>query len=392
MYYNKLFEELSQKEQNAVKFAFELVAKSTAYRCSLVKLNANGTTGYPVYYFYMCKNGQGYVLRIIKQGRKCKLMPFGNPKIIWTFVNDPTAKIPTRKESTVECFTQIFKQDTIRAKGIINWINNNLQSNITLQDFGISSTSTSSYSSTPSKGQTTTSTTVKKNDPEKKKALITKLLKLDIAKAKNSKHDYERSYITIDVSDFYVNHKDELLKCYDKDFWYDDLENDFYSLGIYKLEIPGYIKDCQISRPSGWLRDERPTHITQINYIAKQCKEFDSLNKYITSVLKCKALDINDIKRQNVAGKRSKIFDTYNVILLAHEPEKCKNIKAALQKMKKSNWSARIELKTDMYWGDRFNFYGEDRECEWDGLETKYALVTFTTPSGKKVGKYEIRP
>ena len=83
MYYNKLFEELSQKEQNAVKFAFELVAKSTAYRCSLVKLNANGTTGYPVYYFYMCKNGQGYVLRIIKQGRKCKLMPFGNPKIIW---------------------------------------------------------------------------------------------------------------------------------------------------------------------------------------------------------------------------------------------------------------------------------------------------------------------
>ena len=392
MYYNKLFEELSQKEQNAVKFAFELVAKSTAYRCSLVKLNANGTTGYPVYYFYMCKNGQGYVLRIIKQGRKCKLMPFGNPKIIWTFVNDPTAKIPTRKESTVECFTQIFKQDTIRAKGIINWINNNLQSNITLQDFGISSTSTSSYSSTPSKGQTTTSTTVKKNDPEKKKTLITKLLKLDIAKAKNSKHDYERSYITIDVSDFYVNHKDELLKCYDKDFWYDDLENDFYSLGIYKLEIPGYIKDCQISRPSGWLRDERPTHITQINYIAKQCKEFDSLNKYITSVLKCKALDINDIKRQNVAGKRSTIFDTYNVILLAHEPEKCKNIKAALQKMKKSNWSARIELKTDMYWGDRFNSYGEDRECEWDGLETKYALVTFTTPSGKKVGKYEIRP
>ena len=392
MYYNKLFEELSQKEQNAVKFAFELVAKSTAYRCSLVKLNANGTTGYPVYYFYMCKNGQGYVLRIIKQGRKCKLMPFGNPKIIWTFVNDPTAKILTRKEATVECFTQIFKQDTIRAKGIINWINNNLQSNITLQDFGISSTSTSSYSSTPLKGQATTSTTVKKNDPEKKKALITKLLKLDIAKAKNSKHDYERSYITIDVSDFYVNHKDELLKCYDKDFWYDDLENDFYSLGIYKLEIPGYIKDCQISRSSGWLRDERPTHITQINYIAKQCKEFDSLNKYITSVLKCKALDINDIKRQNVAGKRSKIFDTYNVILLAHEPEKCKNIKAALQKMKKSNWSARIELKTDMYWGDRFNSYGEDRECEWDGLETKYALVTFTTPSGKKVGKYEIRP
>ena len=60
--------------------------------------------------------------------------------------------------------------------------------------------------------------------------------------------------------------------------------------------------------------------------------------------------------------------------------------------MKKSNWSAKLNLKTDMYWGDRYNSYGEDRENEWDGTETHYAVITFTTPSGKKVGEYEIWP
>ena len=48
--YNKLFETLEPKEQNAVKFAFELVDKKPIYNnYTLVKLKANGTTGYPVY-------------------------------------------------------------------------------------------------------------------------------------------------------------------------------------------------------------------------------------------------------------------------------------------------------------------------------------------------------
>ena len=96
--------------------------------------------------------------------------------------------------------------------------------------------------------------------------------------------------------------------------------------------------------------------------------------------------------RQNVSGKRSRIFERYNTVLLAHQSDKCKRIKAALQKMKKSNWSAKLNLKTDMYWGDRYTSYGEDRENEWDGTETHYAVITFTTPSGKKVGEYEIWP
>lgn len=137
--YNKLFETLEPKEQNAVKFAFELVDKKPIYNnYTLVKLKANGTTGYPVYYLYMSFNKQGYVLRILKQGRKCKLMSFGNPKIVWAFVNDTASKMPTRKEATVESFGAQLKNSKF-ANTIIKMLNDKLQANITLQDFGITS-------------------------------------------------------------------------------------------------------------------------------------------------------------------------------------------------------------------------------------------------------------
>lgn len=391
--YNKLFEGLDTKEQNAVKFAFELVDKM--YNAALVKLKANGTTGYPVYYLYVNCRGQGIVVRILKQDRKCKLMSFGNPKIVWAFVNDTKAKMPTRKEATVEYVGNCL-QNMSTGQFILDFVNKNLKSNITLKDFGISgstvnNTAASKPVSKPTPVKPATAKPVK-NETEKKKALITKLLKEDIAKAKKSKYETERSYITIEVYRFFMNHKKELQKYYPKEYAYEDLENDFYSLGIYNLDFSGYTKDYQIHKPSGWLRNERQSHITEINYIAKPCKEFESLNKYITSILKCKALGMNDVMRQGVAGKRSTIFERYNTMLLAHQSDKCKGIKAALQKMKKSNWSAKIDLKKDMYWGDRFNSYGEDMECEWSGTETHYALITFTTPSGKKVGEYEIWP
>ena len=393
--YNKLFETLEPKEQNAVKFAFELVDKKPIYNnYTLVKLKANGTTGYPVYYLYMSFNKQGYVLRILKQGRKCKLMSFGNPKIVWAFVNDTASKMPTRKEATVESFGAQLKNSKY-ANTIIKMLNDKLQANITLQDFGITSLPTNVIGSTASSkpvSRATTAVKPVKNEVEKKKALITKLLKTDIAAAKKSKYETKRSYITIEVYQFFKNHEKELKKYYPKEYAYEDLENDFYSLGIYNIDFPGFTTDYQIHKPSGWLRDERQSYISEISYIAKPCKEFDSLNKYITSILKCKALGINDIMRQNVSGKRSRIFERYNTVLLAHQSDKCKRIKAALQKMKKSNWSAKLNLKTDMYWGDRYNSYGEDRENEWDGTETHYAVITFTTPSGKKVGEYEIWP
>ena len=389
--FNKLFEGLDTKEQNAVKFAFELVDK--IQNAAIVKLKANGTTGYPVYYLYLNFLGEGDVLRILKQGRKCKLMSFGNPKIVWAFVNDGKAKMPTRKEATVEYVGNCLKHLTT-GNYILNWVNEKLHGNITFKDFGISDSDSNNAVKAPAKSVSKPVAPAKpvKNETEKKKALITKLLKEDIAKAKKSKYETERSYITIEVYRFFMNHKKELQKYYPKEYAYEDLENDFYSLGIYNLDFSGYTKDYQIHKPSGWLRNERQSHITEINYIAKPCKEFESLNKYITSILKCKALGMNDVMRQGVAGKRSTIFERYNTMLLAHQSDKCKRIKAELQKMKKSNWSAKIDLKKDMYWGDRFNSYGEDMETEWSGTETHYALITFTTPSGKKVGEYEIWP
>ena len=96
MKFNRLFEALSTTEQKVVKFNFENIASfdDIPYRGNIIKLIANGTTGYPVYYLYLVDETQkqSYVLRIIKQGRKCKLASFGNPKLIWTFVGETEAK------------------------------------------------------------------------------------------------------------------------------------------------------------------------------------------------------------------------------------------------------------------------------------------------------------
>ena len=69
--------------------------------------------------------------------------------------------------------------------------------------------------------------------------------------------------------------------------------------------------------------------------------------------------------------------------MLIHDPEKCKQFKKLLQTTKKSNWRTEIKIKSDTYWGDRFNSYGEDLEIEWSGYEYNYAEVIFKTPSGK---------
>ena len=96
MKFNKLFEALSTTERKVVKFNIENIASfdNIHYRGNIIKLIANGTTGYPVYYLYLVDEiqKQSYVLRIIKQGRKCKLASFGNPKLIWTFAGETEAK------------------------------------------------------------------------------------------------------------------------------------------------------------------------------------------------------------------------------------------------------------------------------------------------------------
>ena len=381
MKFNRLFEALSTTEQKVVKFNFENIAgfKYMPYRGSIIKLIANGTTGYPVYYFYLVDvtQKQSYVLRIIKQGRKCKLASFGNPKLIWTFVGETEAKMPKRDNATIEAFTNVFKNNIPAANKVITWINNKIGSTITLKDFDIIDTNTSTYSSsnTISNTKTTTKPHTSSND---KVVVLKKLIKKNITEQKSKKSPV----IEINIDDFYFNNEKVLSKFYPNDD-IDQLEEDIYRYDLYKMDVPGYTQNTEIHNPSGWLRNERSTYVDIIHYVSKPCKEFESLNKYIVNVLKCKPLEITTVSSERVAGKRGQIFERYGLQLLAHDAKKCKDYKTTLQSIKKPNWKATIEFKYKLEDGDRYNGYGEDRECEWDGYEYNYAIITFKTPGGK---------
>ena len=202
--------------------------------------------------------------------------------------------------------------------------------------------------------------------------------------------DYQKSkyknIITLDFRDIYYNYEDE--EKLDK-IWKDDEQflKDIYNLKLYTYcKLPGKYKEkIEYHEPGYWNRDSLGRCILSITYQLPACKEFVALNNYITNILKCKPLNDNDIFGQRVHGKRSSIFERGRLYLLAHDPEKCKELKKLLQSAKKPNWKAEIKIKKDTYWGDRFNMYGEDMECEWGGYEYGYAEVNFKTPSGKIV-------
>ena len=381
MKFNRLFEALSTTEQKVVKFNFENIASfdDIPYRGSIIKLIANGTTGYPVYYLYLVDETQkqSYVLRIIKQGRKCKLASFGNPKLIWTFVGETEAKMPKRDNATIEAFTNLFRRNTADANNVINWVNTKIGGTITLKDFGITDKSMNTYSSsnTISNTRTTSKPRISSND---KVGILKKLIKKEITEQKSKKSPV----IEINIVDFYFKNEKVLSKFYPNGD-VDQLEEDIYRYDLYKADVPGYIQKTEIHKPSGWLRSERSTYVDIIHYISKPCKEFESLNKYIVNVLKCKPLEITSVSTERVAGKRGQIFERYGLRLLAHDAKKCKDYKTTLQSIKKPNWKATIEFKYKLEDGDRYNGYGEDRELEWDGYEYNYAIITFKTPGGK---------
>ncbi len=381
---NKLFESLDTTEKQAVKFAFENIASADGayYRCNLVKLKSNGTTGYPVYYLYMVytPTNQSYVLRIIKQGRKCKLMSFGNPKLIYTFVGETEAKIPKRTDATIEAFTKVFRVNPISANEIVRWINKLIGSNITLQEFGVNASErvlSGTLRGTSSSRNTSSSS-------NNKQEVISKLLKKYIANKKTEKFPI----IDININNFYYDNENILEKYYPNGD-IDGLMEDIYTYKLYKIDLPNYTRIDGIHKPySSWLsnNDDKPW-VDSIKYISKPCKEFLSLNKYIQNTLKCKPLDIMDISDERVSGKRSRIFDRFDLRLLAHNSKKCIEYKKSIQSTKKPNWKAKLDLKRDLDDADRYNGRGEDMECEWDGFERKYAVITFTTPSGKEMKK-----
>jgi hypothetical protein len=253
-----------------------------------------------------------------------------------------------------------------------------MDASLTEKSFGIVLNPSATYTEKKAVG------TVKKVEKEikalttnDKKELVHKAIKQIIA---DKKKDKGSNYMIIHPYDIYEKIKNAEKIWGNEEKFAEDLS--WHSLCY--MDIPKYIQKVDVSNP--WNGNK---YVYCIRYVMKPCKEFDSLNLYIKNVLKCKELGMEDVKREYVTGKRSSIFDRWGTKLLAHSPEACKNIKAWCQKNKAGNWHGEIEKKDYTYWGDRFNSYGEDMECEWNGYEDNYIIIRLVTPTGKVKAQQE---
>lgn len=366
------------------KFNFDKVAEKTidGVDCGLVKLKATGTTGYEVYYLQLIvdwphniRPKQAFVIRILKQLRGCKVLSFGNPVLVYNFLGKrENVCEPNRATSNTEIFKKILLNtlEHVTSRKIINWAAKEMDAPLTEKSFGIILNPSATYTEKKPAG------TVKKIEKEiktlttnDKKELVHKALKQIIADKKKEK---ESNYMTIYPYDIYEKIKNAEKIWGNEEKFAEDLS--WHSLCY--MDIPKYIQKVDEVDPWGGNK-----YVSCIKYIMKQCKEFDSLNLYIKNVLKCKELGMEDVKKEDISGKRSSIFERWGTKLLAHSPETCKNIKAWCQKNKAGNWHGEIEKKHYTYWGDRFNSYGEDMEFEWNGYEDDYIIIRLVTPAGK---------
>ena len=388
-----IFNPESETEETSIKqgkFNFDKVAEKTidGVDCGLVKLKANGTTGYEVYYLQIIidwpntiRQKQAFVIRILKQLRGCKVLSFGNPALVYNFLGDRKDTVPpNRNNATTEIFKKILLNtlEHVTSKKIIDWAAKEMDAPLTEKSFGIVLNPSATYTEKKAAG------IVKKVEKEikalttnDKKELVHKVIKQIIA---DKKKDKGSNYMIIHPYDIYEKIKNAEKIWGNEEKFAEDLS--WHSLCY--MDIPKYIQKVDVSNP--WNGNK---YVYCIRYVMKPCKEFDSLNLYIKNVLKCKELGMEDVKREYVTGKRSSIFDRWGTKLLAHSPEACKNIKAWCQKNKAGNWHGEIEKKHYTYWGDRFNSYGEDMECEWNGYEDNYIIIRLVTPTGKVKAQQE---
>lgn len=383
----------SEEEAKQAKFNFEKIAEKTIDNaiCGLVKLKANGTTGYEVYYLQVivdwpntiCQK-QAFVIRILKQLRGCKVLSFGNPALVYNFLGDRKDTVPpNRNNATTEIFKKVLLNTLqhVTSKKIIDWAAKEMNAPLTEKSFGITLNPSATYTEKKSAEVIKkVEKTVKAITTDEKKELVHKAIKAIVADKKKDDKGKDVGYITIYPYEIYENIKNAEKIWVNEEKFAVDLQ--WYSMCY--IDIPKYIEKVDVTDP--WNGSK---YVSCVKYIMKRCKEFDSLNLYIKNVLKCKELGMEDVKREGIAGKRSSIFERWGTKLLAHSPETCKNIKAWCQKNKAGNWHGEIEKKHYTYWGDRFNSYGEDMECEWDGYEDNYIIIRLVTPTGKVKAQQE---
>ena len=126
-------EQTPEEEAKQGKFNFEKIAEKTIDNaiCGLVKLKANGTTGYEVYYLQVIvdwpntiRQKQAFVIRILKQLRGCKVLSFGNPALVYNFLGDRKDTVPpNRNNATTEIFKKVLLNTLqhVTSKKIIDW-------------------------------------------------------------------------------------------------------------------------------------------------------------------------------------------------------------------------------------------------------------------------------
>lgn len=120
---------------------------------------------------------------------------------------------------------------------------------------------------------------------------------------------------------------------------------------------------------------------------SKPCKEFVSLRKYLLKHADYNLTEI-DIMTECISGKRS-LYDVDDVTLLHTNPTKCKQILDWCKTNKHYGNILKVTPTDNTYYGDRFNSYGEDRECEWSGYRSHGIQIEVFTASGRKTKSTE---
>lgn len=145
---------------------------------------------------------------------------------------------------------------------------------------------------------------------------------------------------------------------------------------VFKLDFK--TDDVQVG--GDWRNTRRLVYL--ISVVGKPCKEFERLNAWLGKYATRK-LGPLEVRENAISGKRSSysVDETY---YLMHSPEKCLELLENLRKSRTTKDTISLKSERDIYWGDRYNSYGEDMECEWNGTETFYTDFIVKTPTGRE--------
>ncbi len=119
-----------------------------------------------------------------------------------------------------------------------------------------------------------------------------------------------------------------------------------------------------------------------ITIFSRPCKEFVQLSSWLAKYAGY-ILEVDTVSRLSVSGKRS-TYDVTGAEYLCYKPEECIKILSLLRKYRSTGDKICVSAKSDRYYGDRFNSYGEDRESEWSGSVSNYLQFSICTPSGRE--------